>query len=745
MFIVAIIILVALATAGLIFGVGNDAVNFLNSSIGSRVAPRKTIMIVASLGILTGVTFSSGMMEVARKGIFHPQHFVMPELMVIFLAVMLTNVILLDLYNTFGLPTSTTVSIVFGLLGATVPVALIKINTDPKGLNLGDYINTDKAMLIIAGILLSVVIAFLIGAFIQYITRLIFTFEYKKRLKRYGSIWSGIAMSSIVYFILIKGAKGASFMTSDMLTWIKSHTAFILLISFLAFTLLLQLLMSLFKINVLKVIILVGTFAIALAFAANDLVNFIGVPLAGLSSYEVAHASNNPLTIFMGALQKPIESNTWILLIAGAIMVVTLWTSKKANTVIKTEISLGRQDEGIERFGATPLSRVVVRMFTSVGKGLQNLIPHAVQKKLAQRLDQKHYCADGSGEDELASFDQIRASVNLVMASALIALGTSMKLPLSTTYVTFMVAMGTSLSDRAWGSESAVYRVTGVLTVIGGWFFTALMAFTVSSILAVTILYGQALSVLGIIILAGILILRNHRVHNRRETDDKETEIYNLKKLKDADYAINASFEHSGHFLQVINNMLNSTFSGLFCQNRLELKKIKKDTKKIQKWTNIITANMFKTLRLLDQQDVEPTQEYSHTIGALQEIADSMRDAILRSYTHIDNNHTGLLQVQIDELEEIRRHVSDMLEKTADALLKKEGVDIKYFETEYDKLKKLTKGFDKNQILRIQKDISKTRLSILFYGLMGDCRQIARQSLILLEIFSESFNLNSKK
>jgi len=305
--------------------------------------------------------------------------------------------------------------------------------------------------------------------------------------------------------------------------------------------------------------------------------------------------------------------------------------------------------------------------------------------------------------------------------------------------------MGTSLSDRAWGSESAVYRVTGVLTVIGGWFFTALIAFTVSSILAVTIFYGQALSVLGIIILAGILILRNHRVHNRRETEEKETEIYNLKKLKDADYAINASFEHSGHFLQVINKMLNSTFSGLFCQNRLGLKKIKKETKKIQKWTNIITANMFKTLRLLDQQDVEHTQEYSHTIGALQEIADSMRDAILRSYTHIDNNHKGLLDVQIDELEEIHRHVSDMLSKTADALLKKEGVDIKYFEAEYEKVKKLTKEFDQNQILRIQNDVSKTRLSILFYGLMGDCRQIARQTLILLKIFRESFDLNSKK
>jgi len=261
----------------------------------------------------------------------------------------------------------------------------------------------------------------------------------------------------------------------------------------------------------------------------------------------------------------------------------------------------------------------------------------------------------------------------------------------------------------------------------------------------VTIFYGQAPAVLGIIVLAGILILRNHRVHNLRESEDQETEIFNLKKVSDADFAINASFEHSGHFLQVVNKTLNSSFSGLFCQDRLKLKKIKKETKKIQKWTNIIIANIFKTLRLLDQQDVEHTQEYSHTIGALQEIAESLRDAVLRSYTHIDNNHKGLLPVQIEELEQIRLHISNLLAKTANALLKKEAVDRKHIEAEYEELKKMTKEFDQNQILRIQKDVSKTRLSILFYGLMGDCRKIARQTLILLDIFRESFHLNNKK
>lgn len=737
----ALIILVFLAVSDLMVGVSNDAVNFLNSPIGSKVAPRYIIFIIASMGILAGVTFSSGMMEVARKGIFHPKYFTMPELIVIFLAVMLTDVLLLDLFNTFGLPTSTTVSIVFELLGAAVAVSLIKISKTDN-MSLGDYINNEKALAIILGILLSIVIAFLVGAIIQYITRLIFTFEFKKRLKRYGALWGGVALSSIIYFILIKGAKGSSFMTKDMVSWIKNHTVLILVLSFIAFYILLQLLTSLFKINVLKVIILMGTFAIAMAFAANDLVNFIGVPLAGLNAYDFANSSVNSIGTTMEIMQQPMKSNTIILLIAGIIMVFTLWISKKARTVSKTEINLARQDEGIERFGSSPLSRMIVRMFTSLSKTYKKVIPNKLYKKLSGRFDHKIKNPSEKVEEETASFDLLRASVNLVVASALIALGTSMKLPLSTTYVTFMVAMGTSLSDKAWGSESAVYRVTGVLTVIGGWFFTAFMAFTVSSIFAVAIYYWRIPGVIGILVLGAFIILRNHRIHNMRRSVDEATEIFNLKKITDANFAINASFEHSAYFLKEVNKTLNNSFEALFIQNRVQLKTTKKETKKIQNWANIIIANIFKTLRLLSKQDAVHTQEYAQIIGALQEIAESQRDAVLRAYTHINNNHKGLLDVQINELQEIKFCLNKLLEKTSNTLLKKESVDLDYMNSQYKKLKLLVKEFDKNQIKRIQDESSKTRLSILFYGLMGDSVKIAEQILNLMGIFQESFKLN---
>jgi hypothetical protein len=739
----ALVILICLAISDLMVGVSNDAVNFLNSPIGSRVASRKVIMIIASLGMLAGVTFSSGMMEVARKGIFHPQYFNMPELLVIFLAVMLTDVILLDLYNTFGLPTSTTVSIVFELLGAAVAISLIKLAKDDS-MTLGDYINNEKALAIILGILLSIVIAFWVGAIIQYVTRLIFTFDYHIRLKRYGSIWGGIALSAIVYFILIKGSKGASFMSSDTVSWIKTNTVFILAIAFLAFGLLLQILTSLFKVNVLKVIILVGTFAIAMAFAANDLVNFIGVPLAGLNAYKFAGASGDPLHSTMEMMRQPIQSETALLLLAGIIMVITLWISKKAVTVSRTEINLARQDEGIERFGSSPLSRIIVRMFASTARFNRKVIPRSWRSALNRRFEQKRRQSDQKPEDDGASFDLLRASVNLVVASALISLATSMKLPLSTTYVTFMVAMGTSLSDRAWGSESAVYRVTGVLTVIGGWFFTAFMAFTVSSIFALAIYYWKIPGVLGILMLAFFMIYRNTRMHKQRHHAEQATEIFNLKKITDVQFAINASFEHSGHFLNEVNLTLNQSFEGLFSQNRLILKNAKKETKKIQKWANIIIANIFKTLRLLHKQDIVQTREYAQIINALQEIAEGQRDAILRSHTHIDNNHKGLLEIQINELKRIKTCVTELLEKTSNTLMKKENPDQTYLDSQLRKLKQMVIQFDENQIKRIQDESSKTRLSILFYGLIGDSLKIAEQTVNLSQIFQKSFRLNNQ-
>jgi phosphate/sulfate permease len=739
----AIVILAGLAVSDLIVGVSNDAVNFLNSSIGSRVASRVTIMTIAGLGMFAGVTFSKGMMEVARKGIFHPKFFTMPELMVIFLAVMLTDVLLLDLYNTFGLPTSTTVSIVFELLGAAVAVSLIKISQTSEGFSsLVKYINTGKALAIISGILMSVVIAFIVGAVIQFFTRLLFTFDFHKRLRRYGALWGGLALAIIIYFILIKGAKGSMFITPEALAWIKGNTGLILLYCFGACALLLQLIMLFTKINILKPIVLIGTFALAMAFAANDLVNFIGVPLAGMSAYQVAAAGSEPLTMTMTALQKATPSHTYLLMLAGLIMGLTLWFSKKARTVTETEINLSRQDEGYERFGSSALSRTVVRMVTSMSEGISKVIPNVILNKLNQRFEQVKVAPGTVADEDKPSFDLVRASVNLMVAGALISLATSMKLPLSTTYVTFMVAMGTSFADRAWGRDSAVYRVTGVMAVIGGWFLTAFTAFTVSIIFAAILFYLKVPGALMVMFIGALIIMRNRKLHKSREKVAKDYDIFNLKKIKDGGFAIKSTFQHTAIFLKEVSKTLDQCYTGLADQNRPLLKSVKRETKKVQEWSNIITANIFKTLRLLQREEVETSQKYAQTISALQEIAECQRDAIIRAYSHIDNNHKGMLDIQLEELNQVREVLIRLLEKTADAMINHELTDMNEIVADKNLLLKLVIELDKNQVKRIQDDSSKTRLSILYYGFMRDSRIIAEQTFSLLEIFQESFKVD---
>jgi phosphate/sulfate permease len=734
----AIVILFTLAVSDLVVGVSNDAVNFLNSSVGSRVAPRHVIMIVASLGILAGVTFSSGMMEVARKGIFHPKFFTMPELMTVFLAVMLTDIVLLDLYNTFGLPTSTTVSIVFELLGAAVAVSFMKIvRAGMPYTELVTFINTAKALAIISGILLSVAVAFAAGALVQFVTRVIFTFEFQKRVKRYGALWGGVALASIVYFILIKGSKGASFITPETSAWIKGNAWMILGATFVFCAILLHLMILFTRVNILKLIVLVGTFALAMAFAANDLVNFIGVPLAGLSAYTVARGSGSMLDQTMEALQKPVQSNTLFLLVAGTVMVVTLWVSRKARTVTKTEVSLGRQDEGFERFETNALSQTIVRMVAHLFRLVRSAIPREVRTWIAGRFERAPYRPATDADGTAPAFDLVRASVNLMVASALISLATSMKLPLSTTYVTFMVAMGTSLSDQAWGRESAVFRVTGVLTVIGGWFFTAMMAFTVSSAVAVAIYFGRAPAVIGIACLALVLIFLNRRTHKSRETEEQAIEVFNLSKIQDATAAINLTFEHTGILLREVSRALHAGFEGLFDEDRSTLRAARKQQRQIQKWANINVANIFKVLRLLQREDVENAQQYAETISTLQRIAESQRDVIMRAYLHVANNHAGLLEMQMEELRQIRACITDLLESTAAAFLHKRALDQASIEAKSRQLDELIHEFDQNQIMRIQNNSSKTRLSILFYSFLWNSQRIARQTLTLVQIFQD--------
>ena len=481
-----VIFLFVLAIFDLSVGVSNDAVNFLNSAIGAKVASFKTIIIIAAIGVFFGATMSNGMMDIARHGIFRPEQFHFYELMCIFMAVMVTDIILLDVFNSLGLPTSTTVSMVFELLGATFALALVKMVSDTTGLGFSDLLNTEKALSVIMGIFLSVAIAFFFGAVVQYISRLLFTFNYTSKLRWKVGIFGGVAATSIIYFLLIKGIKDLSFMTTDVKAWIHDNTLIIILSCLVFFTLLMQLLHWL-KVNVFKVVVLMGTFALAMAFAGNDLVNFIGVPLSGYSSFVdyTANGTGDPDNYLMGALNAPAKTPIYFLIIAGAIMVYSLATSKKAYNVVKTSVGLARQDGGDEMFGSSALARKLVRSFLQLSSYIVSITPVKVRRWVNSRFD-----TDKSIMEKGAAFDLIRASVNLVLAGLLVAVGTSLKLPLSTTYVTFMVAMGTSLADRAWGRESAVFRITGVISVIGGWFITAGAAFFGASIVVLLMYFG---------------------------------------------------------------------------------------------------------------------------------------------------------------------------------------------------------------------------------------------------------------
>ena len=515
LFLCIVIFLFLLAVFDLSVGVSNDAVNFLNSAIGSGAATYKRVLIVASIGVFIGAAMSNGMMDIARHGIFRPEHFSFYDLICIFMAVMVTDIILLDVFNSLGMPTSTTVSMVFELLGATFVVALIKMSGG-LGLGFNDLLNTEKALSVILGIFLSVAIAFFFGTVVQFISRTIFSFNYRSNLKWKIGIFGGICATAIVYFLLIKGAKDLTFMTPDIKAWINAHTAIIILGCFGFFTLLMQLL-HVCGVNVLKVVVLMGTFSLAMAFAGNDLVNFIGVPLSGLASYQdyVANGGGDSTGFLMNSLNAPANTPIYFLIGAGVVMVVSLATSKKARNVTKTEIGLGSQQGGDEMFGSSRISRRLVRWTLSFLTWVRSVTPAGVRRWFSRRFN-----VDESQMESGASFDLVRGSVNLVLAGALIALGTSLKLPLSTTFVTFMVAMGTSLADRAWSRESAVFRITGVMSVIGGWFVTAGAAFIGAGIIVAAMHFGGQWVMMLLAVLTIVLIVRSNRRFSKKTEAD---------------------------------------------------------------------------------------------------------------------------------------------------------------------------------------------------------------------------------
>jgi phosphate/sulfate permease len=594
---VILVILILLAIIDLTVGVANDAVNFLNSAIGANAAKLRTIMIVAGIGVIVGVLVSGGMMEVARKGIFNPEYFLMPELMVIFVSVMFLDILLLDTFNTFGLPTSTTVSIVFGLFGSGMAMTLIKIgNTTNDYSEIANYMNVNMVLTIIGAILLSIVMAFVFGLFVQYLTRLLFSFDFEKRFRRYGAFWGAVALTSISMFVMMKGAKNTEFMKGDFKVYFQDNMGLVFLYLYASWTVILLIIQKFTKFNVLKLIVLIGTFALAMAFAANDLVNFIGAPIAGLNAFKIASLSDNPLTASMATMQGKLPADTWVLLFSGIVMVGTLFLSKKARSVASTTISLGRQDEGYERFESNAMARALVRMTYGVFSEFKKLIPAPVVRFVNSRFDTTKFKPALDEQGNAPAFDLLRASVILFVSAGLISIATYFKLPLSTTYVTFIVAMAAALPDKAWGRDSAVYRVSGVLTVIGGWFITALFATMGAMIICYTIYYGEWIGLLAVFSITAFTIYRSAKYHKVKEAKHRAEDEKARKEEGDKEFANRKVMNDVSIFLGDVSSIFAKSNTGLIGENLKSLKKAKKKAIEISPAeTNNITEALSKS------------------------------------------------------------------------------------------------------------------------------------------------------
>ena len=738
MYLFFVVVLFALAISDLMVGVANDAVNFLNSAIGSKVTSRTVILIVASLGIIMGATFSNGMMEVARSGLFHPQHFLFTEVIVLFMAVMFTDVLLLDFFNTFGLPTSTTVSLVFGLLGAAVGITWLKVSggatimvdgVETVG-KVGDFINSSKALAIISSILLSVVFSFIFGIIVQWVSRLIFSFNFERTLKYYGSLWSGAAISAITYFILIKGLKSASFMTDENYHIFKDNTFSILLAVFLGSTILLQLLLWFFKVNPLKVVVLMGTFALALAFAGNDLVNFIGVPLAGFESFKIFQA-NGGNDLLMDGLNNPVSTETYILLLAGIIMVATLWFSKKSRTVADTELNLSRQDEGAERFSSSIFARVLVHRVITINGFFSKVIPQSTITNISKRFDQSEYNERMRKVKNPPVFDLVRASVNMVVSAVLIAIGTSYKLPLSTTYVTFMVAMSTSLVDGAWGRDSAVYRITGVFSVIGGWFMTAIFAFTIALLIAIFISWSKLIGVILLVAFAIFAIVRTNSTHKKREEK---------KNGKDENEIIDTAEKVLSKCNQSLNNSLNTTLS-VFSQTMVSL--IAENRKELRlQWQIIQDLNtkvkqqkdkVHKTISKLQQDSIESGHYYVQVIDYQREMTLSLAFIVEPILKHVENRHKTILPVQAEELNKLAGGVSVFANRLLAIIAEGNYDELEGAIESQNVLLEAINSYRKAQIKRIKNQEVGTKNSMLYMNILSETKNMLLYGLNMVK------------
>ena len=736
-----IIFLFVLAVFDLSVGVSNDAVNFMNSAIGSKAASFKVIMVIAAIGIFVGASLSNGMMDIARHGIYQPQHFYFSEIMCILLAVMLTDVVLLDIFNSLGMPTSTTVSLVFELLGGTVAISLIKIANSNGALQLGDLLNTDKAFTVILAIFLSVAIAFFFGAIVQYISRLIFTFNYKKHMNYFIGLFGGLAATSILYFMLIKGLKESSFMEGDLKTMIYSNTDTIVWGALIFFTLLMQVLHWL-KVNVFKVVILLGTFALALAFAGNDLVNFIGVPLAGYSSYMDLMAQGGTTTtdtFLMESLLEPAKTPWYFLVGSGLVMVIALATSKKAQAVIKTSVDLARQSDGNENFGTSPVARVLVRTCNNASNTILSVVPLRVKDWIDSRFNNNEIILE-----DKASFDLVRASVNVVLSGLLIALGTSLKLPLSTTYVAFMVAMGSSLADRAWGRESAVYRITGVLSVIGGWFITAGAAFTICFLVALLIHVGGIAAMAAMVGLAIYMLIRNQILYKKKMKkeamqEEVDSTISKLRETKDKREALSLFREHSRDELCDVLNFASDTFNrsvhGFMDENLRELRKVMSAIEEKKSYLKQVKrVGTLGVTQLENDIAIDKGLYYYQGNDFASEIVFSIRRLTEPGKEHVDNHFSPLCEVQKEDFGKMTDEIVSFLNRSSVMIESNDyhRMDDLIAES-VDLTAKLTL-LKKEELKRIQGQSGSTKVSMVYLNMVQEAQNVVSFTANLLKV-----------
>jgi phosphate/sulfate permease len=737
-----LVALAVLALADLIVGVSNDAVNFLNSAIGSKALSFRVIMIVASIGVAAGAIFSSGLMEVARKGIFNPEMFVFSEIMVIFIAVMITDILLLDFFNTLGLPTSTTVSIVFELLGAAVAMALLKIYTGDANEQLIAFINVTKATQIVLGIFLSIVFAFSIGAIVQYISRLFLSFQFQEKPKWMSALFGGIALTAITYFIIIKGIKGTPYagetlpLLGGMTLGEFAETELIKVSSIgIVFWTLISLIWVRFW-DIYKMIIAVGTFSLALAFAGNDLVNFIGVPIAAWQSYQSWLASGIAPELFsMGGLAAKVATPTILLFVAGLVMVLTLWTSTKAKKVVKTTIDLSRQDKTEERFESNALSRGLVNAFVRTTGVINRMIPAPIQNLITKQFTQPTLEEAVIKKGDLPAFDNVRASINLTVAAVLISIATSYKLPLSTTYVTFMVAMGTSLADRAWGSDSAVYRVAGVINVVGGWFLTAFIAFTACALLVTFIYFAKLVAIIILLILSAIILYRNYiRSQKENKTLKEEDELY-MTEAGSVQGLIAESAYNVSRMVSRANEIYKNTIHGLATENVDTLKKNKRSVKKLENEISTLRDQLYYFIKELDEDSVKASKFFIGLIDCLEDMCQSLELLNKKCQKHISNKHKKIKYTQIKALKTIENELEDLFSEIRFTF------DLNDFDQIKDILPKKENLFNsinnciQDQVSRTRTEESSPKNTTLFFGILSETKDLIGSTMNLIELY----------